>query len=317
MPLTHSRSRVAVAALFGSLLLALGFSSVAAAAKTKTVAAELRVVDGSGHVLAEQTQYTGAATKVKTDPKATCFGPGDGGSGARVEIPAPTALSLLADAGGADRDVRSLSITDAFSFGLGLCGVGKTVAPSTGFWALKQDHAATMTGGDATAVEPGDSILWYLVPDFNQPPPAELVLKAKRATDGEIPVRVLAYGDDGVKTPAVGAEVSGADEVTDAEGRTVVTADAEVVDIVATLDGAIPSNEESVCAVRASKCPAGYAGLVAGTKGDDKIKVGRAPVTVKCGSGKDVVRLDRKAADRIKLKGCEKVKKAKKVKKVG
>ncbi len=309
MPLNHSRSRVAVAAILGSLLLALSFSAVATAAKTKAVAAELRVVDGNGRVLAEQTQYTVGPVNVKTDPKATCFGPGDGGSGNKVEIPGPTALSLLADAGAADRDVQPLSITDAFSFGLGLCGIGKAVAPSTGFWSLKQDHAATTTGGDSTAVGAGDSILWYLVTDFNQPAPAELVLKAKRAKGGEIPVRVFAYGDDGKKTPAAGAEVSGADEVTDAKGRTVVVADAAVVDVVATLDGAVPSNEESVCTVKASKCPAGYAGVVAGTRGDDEIDVGREPVTVKCGAGKDVVRLS--ARSRAKLKGCEKVKAAK------
>jgi len=306
MPLTHSRSRVAVAALVGSLLLALSFSAAAEAAKTKSVPVELRVVDGKGRVLAEQTQYTGGAVTVKTDPKATCFGPADGGSGDAVEIPGPTALSLLADAGAADRDVRPLSITDAFSFGLGLCGIGKAVAPPIGFWSLKQDHAAATAGGDSTAVSAGDSILWYLVNDFNQPPPAELVLKAKRATGGEIPVRVFAYGDDGKKTPAVGAGVTGADQVTDADGRTVVAADAEVVDIVATLDGAVPSNEESVCTVKASKCPAGYAGIVAGTGGDDKINVGREPVTVKCGAGNDVVKLS--GGSRAKLKGCEKAK---------
>lgn len=311
MPLTHSRSRVAVAALLGSLLLALSFTAVATAAKTKAVAAELRVVDGKGRVLAEQTQYTDSAPTVKADPKATCFGPGDGGSGERVAIPAPTALSLLADAGASDRDVRPLSITDAFSFGLGLCGIGKAVAPATGFWALKQDHAATTTGGDSTAVESGDSLLWYLVEDFNQPPPAELVLKAKKEQDGEIPVRVYAYGDDGKKTPAVGAGVTGADEVTDAKGRTTVDADAEVVDVAATLDGAIPSNQEPICTVKASQCPAGYAGIVAGTKGDDRIDVGGDPVTVKCGSGKDVVKLGRKMIDLVKLKGCEKVKEVK------
>lgn len=309
MPLTHSRSRVAAAALVGSLLLALSFSAAAEAARTKAVPAELRVVDGSGRVLAERTQYTGGAVSIKTDPQATCFGPGDGGSGDRVEVPGPTALSLLADAAATDRDVRPLSITDAFSFGLGLCGIGKAIAPSIGFWSLKQDHAATMTGGDSTTVEAGDSLLWYLVNDYNEPPPVELVLRAKRERDGEIPVRAFAYGDDGKKTPAIGAGVTGADDVTGADGRTVVAADARVVDIVATLDGAIPSNEESICTVKASKCPAGYAGVVAGTSGNDKINVGREPVTVKCGAGRDVVKLS--ARGRAKLKGCEKVRAAK------
>ncbi|MFN8150103.1 MAG: hypothetical protein U0R24_03110 [Solirubrobacterales bacterium] len=132
MPLNHSRSRAIAAALMGSLLVALSFASIAAAAKTKAVPAELRVVDGKGRVLAEQTQYTGNPSTIKTDPKATCFGPDDGGSGDKVEIPAPTAMSLLADGGATDSAIKPLSITDAFSFGLGLCGIGKTVAPSTG-----------------------------------------------------------------------------------------------------------------------------------------------------------------------------------------
>lgn len=305
MPLTQSRLLTPAIALFGSVLCALAFTSAAEAAKSTTVPAGLRVVDGKGRVLAEQTQYTGSGLKIKTDPKATCFGPDDGGSGAKVEIPTPTALSLLADAGATTPSVKPLSLTDAFSFGLGLCGVGKAVAPSTGFWSLKIDHAASESGGDSTFVKSGDSVLWYLVTDFNDPPPAELVLKAKKATDGEIPVTVFAYDDAGKKTPAVGAGVVGADDVTDAKGKTTVAADGKVADIVATLDGALPSNEVSVCTVKASKCPPGYAGVVSGTKGDDKIEVD-TPVTVLCGGGKDAVEISGGA--RIKTRACEKVK---------
>jgi len=304
MPLTHSRLRASAIALLGALLCALAFASLADAAKTKSTYSGLRVVDGKGRVIAEQTQYTGAPLKVKTDPKATCFGPDDGGSGAKVEIPSPTALSLLADAGATTKSVKPLSITDAFSFGLGLCGIGKAISPDTGFWSLKLNHKASESGPDSTVVKPGDEVLWYLVNDFNDPPPAELVLKAKKAKDGEIPVTVYAYDDAGKKTPAVGAGVVGADDVTDAKGKTVVSADAKVVDIAATLDGAVPSNEISVCTVKASKCPAGYAGTVAGTKGNDEIEVDTA-VTVLCGPGKDTVTVT--GAAKIKAKGCEKV----------
>lgn len=310
MPLNHSRTRAVAFAMVGSLLIAVSFSSVASAAKTKTksVPAELRVIDGKGRVLAEQTQYTGGPLTVKTDPKATCFGPDDGGSGDKVEIPAPTAFSLLADGGATNKAIKPLSITDAFSFGLGLCGIGKAVSPSTGFWALNVNHAQAESGGDSTAVSSGDSILWYLVEDFNDPSPAELVLKAKKAENGEIPVKVVSYDANGKKTPAVGAGVTGADDVTDAKGKTVVAADGKVVAITATLDGALPSNEVAVCTVRAKKCPAGYAGIVAGTKGNDKIKID-TPVTVLCGGGRDVVKV--KGGVRFKAKGCEQVQEAK------
>lgn len=307
MPLNHSFSRAA-AVLVGSLLIALSFASTAAAAKTKTVPAQIRVVDGKGRVLAEQTQYTGNPQTVKTDPNATCFGPDDGGSGDKVVIPAPTALSLLADAGATDSAVKPLSLTDAFSFGLGVCGIGKAVAPSTGYWALNINHAPSESGGDSTAVSSGDSVLWYLIKDFNDPSPAELVLKAKPAKNGEIPVQVFAYGADGKKTPAVGAGVTGAEDVTDKKGKTIVAADGKVVDIVATLDGALPSNEASVCTVKAKQCPSGYAGIVAGTKGDDKITID-TPVTVLCAGGEDVVKV--KGGVRFKAKGCEQVQEAK------
>lgn len=304
MPLNHSRLRVLAPVLLGSCLLALSFASAAAAAKTKSVPATIRVVDGKGKTLAEQTQYTGSGLKVKTDPKASCFGPDTGGSGAKVEIPGGSALDLLGQAGATDRDVKPLQITDAFDFGLGLCGIGKAISPDTGFWSLKQGHAASQTGGDSTEVGKNDEILWYLIKDFNAPPPAELVLKAKKAEDGEIPIQVLAYDDAGKKSPAVGAGVTGADDVTDANGKTTVVTNDKVASIAATLDGAIPSNSVSVCTVKASKCPAGYAGTVAGTKGDDKIVVD-TPVTVICGSGKDVVTVSGGA--KVKTKGCETV----------
>jgi hypothetical protein len=304
MPLNLSRVRVPALALFGSLLLTLAIASSAEAAKAKSSPVDIRVVDGKGKVLAEQTQYTGPSESIKTDPKATCFGPDDGGSGDKVDIPTPTALSLLADAGATEKKVAPLSITDAFSFGLGLCGIGNAISPDTGFWSLKVNNEASQSGGDATAVKSGDSVLWYLVEDFNAPPPAELVLKTKKAKNGEIPVQVYAYDDNGKKTPAVGAGVTGADDVTDAKGKTTVATDGKVALINATLDGALPSNDVSVCTVEEKKCPAGYAGLVAGTSGDDKITVD-TPVTVKCGSGKDTVIV--KDGAKVKVKGCEKV----------
>lgn len=303
MPLTHSRLRTPAIALLGVLICALAFSSVAEAAKTKSVPAGLRVVDGKGKVLAQQTQYTGS-TKVKTDPDAKCFVGGSGGSGATVSIDGPTAFGALADGGATQRQISPLSVTDEFSFGLGLCGIGKAIAPETGGWLFKVNHEAATAGADTTAVTSGDDVLWYLTTDFNAPPPAELVLKAKQAKNGEIPVTVSAYDDSGKKTPAVGVGVTGADDVTDAKGKTTVTADGDIVDITATLDGAIPSNTVSVCTVKASKCPAGYAGIVAGTKGDDKIKVD-TPVTVLCAGGEDKVTVT--GGVEIKAKGCEKV----------
>jgi hypothetical protein len=64
-----------------------------AGAKPKTVGADLRVVGPSGQTLAQLVQYTGTVN-AKTDPQAQCFGPGTGGSGAKVKLPGPNPRAL-------------------------------------------------------------------------------------------------------------------------------------------------------------------------------------------------------------------------------
>src|SRR5919106_2422790 len=117
-----------------------------AGAKSKTVGGELRVVGPDGQSLAELVQYTGTV-RVPTDPDALCFGQGSGGSGARVKLTGPTALGAVQDASATARDVRPLSITDAFDFGLGVCGIGGFQASGSGSWYLKHDHAGAQVGG--------------------------------------------------------------------------------------------------------------------------------------------------------------------------
>lgn len=329
MPLPDLRLRVFVPALLGSCVLALSFASVAAAAKSKSVPSQVRVVDSDGSSLAQQTQYLGGDVRIKTDPKASCFGPGTGGSGAKVKVGGSTALGQLAEAGRTDRDIRPLSISDAFDFGLALCGIGKAVSPDTGFWYLKVNNEASQTGGDLTEVGKGDAILWFLIEDFNDPVPDELALKAPNvgAPVDAFEVQVLTYSDSGKRKPARGATVAGAAEPTDSKGRTLVEADKRLLEVSATRDGAIPSNEVVVCTVAASKCPPGYAETVSGTKGDDRIVAGKraetilagggddkidatrgtAPDLIKCGGGDDRVTISRAAERRSKLRGCERV----------
>lgn len=330
MPLPDSRTRAVLPVVLGACLLALSLASAAAAAKPKTVAGDLRVVDSNGRTLAQQTQYVGDGVKVKSDEDADCFGDGTGGSGKPVAIPGFTALSQLADAGAADRSVRPLSISDHFDFGIALCGIGRAVSPQTGFWYLKRDHAGSQVGGDQTPVKPGDEILWYLVEDFSTPTPDELVLSAPDAAKagGELTVKVVSYDDAGERTPAAGVSVEGADGETDAKGRLTVDADEPMLELTATREGSIPSNTEFVCTEGPGDCPAGYAETVGGTSGKDRIKVGRASTTVyggggddrisatkgrygdvfKCGAGDDVVRVSRELKKRSGFAGCERVK---------
>jgi hypothetical protein len=329
MPLPDLRARV-VPALLAACLLALTFASAAAAAKTKTISGDLRVVDAKGRTLAQQTQYTGGGATVKSDKKADCFGPDTGGSGAKVEIPGFTALSQLADAGGSEKAVKPLSVSDHFDFGLALCGIGKAVSPQTGFWYLKVNHVASQVGGDQTEIGKGDDVVWFLIKDFNDPEPTELALSAPTAATagGDVKVKVVSYGPDGSKSPAEGVEVSGADSPTDAKGKTTVPADEPMLQLQATADAAIPSNTVYVCTQGPDECPAGYAAPIGGTKGADKIKVGKDSTTVsggggddrivatsgkygdviKCGSGDDRVTVSKPLKKLSGFKGCERVK---------
>lgn len=272
---------------------------IAAGAAEKTIPAELRVVGDGGHVRAEHTQYSGSV-KIKTSPKANCFGPGTAGSGKRVAVPGPTALGLLREALFGHRRVSPLLVTDAFDFGLGLCGIGGDVAPSTGFWSLRVNHVASLTGGDQTPIEKGDDVLWHLVGDFNDPPASELVLKETLpALSGEkkkIPVRVFEYADDGTRSPAAGAKIKGAGKAdpTDAKGKTVVTVSDRSGSFRAVRSGAIPSNSLEVCIVLEFGCGAGEMLDFSGSGKADEIRVrGARPVHVSALGGADTVDLTR------------------------
>lgn len=295
----------------------------AAGAKTK-VGANLRVVGPSGQSLTQHVQYT-AGVQVPTDPNAVCFGPDTGGSGARVKLTGATALGLVQDGGSVDRDLRPLSVTDAFDFGLGVCGIGGFQPQGAASWYLKHDHAGAQVGGDQLKVTKGDDVLWYLAPTFPYPP--ELGLEAPgRADPGtDVTVEVSEYADDGTQTPAAGATVSGAAApvTTDAQGRATVPVGSGNVRLRATRGADIPSNEAAVCvseAVRDCAPQQEIAGTakpdqIKGTGLADKIKArarndlvraaGGGPDRVNCGAGKrDVAAVDSDDT----TKACEKVK---------
>ncbi len=294
-----------------------------AGAKTN-VGADLRVVGPSGQTLTQLVQYT-ASVKVPTDPNALCFGPDTGGSGARVKLTGPTALGLVQDGTGADRDLRPLSVTDAFDFGLGVCGIGGFQAQGTASWYLKHNHAGAQVGGDQLQVGKGDDVLWYLAPTFPYPP--ELGLEAPgRADPGtDVTVEVSQYADDGTQTPAAGATVSGgtAPVTTDLQGRATVSVGSGNATLRATRGADIPSNEATVCVSDTGRdCSPQQE--IAGTAKPDKIKGteladritararndlvkarGGGPDRINCGAGRrDVAVVD--ADDTVRA--CEKVK---------
>jgi len=225
------------------------------AASAKGLKADLRVVGSGGKVLAEKT-VAGVDTSVKTSPKATCFGPGTGGSGESVELMGNTAMGLLASGAKTIPALRPLSISDSFDFGLALCGIGSSVAKGSSSWYLKINHKSLTVGGEVAKIKAGDEVLWALAkteaPDYKYP--SELVLTAPRsATAGSaFTVRVWAYDEKGKRTPQAGAKVTGAAEPTGADGRTTVTL-GKPAKLIAKATGEIPSARAAVCV--GGKCP--------------------------------------------------------------
>jgi hypothetical protein len=235
-----------------ALSMTLCFTAVAAA---KGLSAELRVVGSGSKVLAEKT-VASANVSVKTNPKATCFGPDNGGSGETVQIKGNTAMGLLASGAKTVPALKPLSITDAFDFGLAICGVGSSVAKGSSSWYLKINHKAQMVSGDAAKIKAGDEVLWALAkteaPDYAYPDELVLTAPASATAGMEFPVRVWAYDEKGRKTPAEGVKVSGASAATGADGRTTVTL-SKPAKLSATATGEIPSAKVAVCV--GGKCP--------------------------------------------------------------
>src|SRR4051812_18201745 len=236
----------AVCALALTLTLAL-----AAGASAKGFKAQLRVVGSGGKVLVEKPIAT-ATTAVKTNPQATCFGKGTGGSGDPVTIKGNTAMGLLARASTLVASLRPLLISDSFDFGLALCGIGKSVAKGKASWYLKVNHSSLQVGGDAAIIHAGDEVLWDLAPSY--PYPDELVLSGPSSARAGKPftVRVLSYDEKGRSKPAAGAKVSGPSQPTGADGRTTVTL-SKPARLIATAAGEIPSARQPVCL--GGRCP--------------------------------------------------------------
>lgn len=238
---------VAACALALSLLV-----PATALAAAKGTPAQLRVVAGQ-KVLADTTMRTGT-TAVPTSRAATCFGNKDRGSGKPARVAGATPLGLLAQAARTNKALRPLLITDAFSFGLGLCAIGGLEPKGEGFWQLRVNHRASQLGGDAVKLKRGDQVLWYLTEGF--PGPEALWLKAPRnvAPGKPFRVRAFAYDEKGKRKPAAGVKVSGAKGRTNAKGLAAVTL-RRPARLIARHGKYIPSNRAAVCV--GGKCPRG------------------------------------------------------------
>lgn len=230
--------------------------SLAASAPAKGhrgAAASLRVVGKHGRTLDEGSLRLGGRVSVLASPRATCFGRGTGGSGAKLRLSGGTALGLLVRAAKRRAALSPLLVTDHFAdeFGLGICGVGGTTANARRSWYLKVNHRVPALGGERVKVHGGDEVLWGF---GAYPYPEDLALRAPARVQANAPftVRVFSYDEKGKRTPAAGAAVSGASGPTDASGRATVTL-AAPARLVARMGSDTPSARVPVCVGR--KCP--------------------------------------------------------------
>jgi hypothetical protein len=150
--------------------------------------------------------------------------------------------------------LRPLGISDYFSFGLALCGVGSSIAKGSASWYLKVNHKSLSVGGDSAKVKAGDEVLWDLAPSFPYPDELALVAPDRVKAGQPFKVRVFSYDDRGKKKPAAGAKVKGARGLTGADGRTTVVLK-KPNRLIARHGKDIPSNFEAVCV--GGKCPRG------------------------------------------------------------
>lgn len=250
MPRTMSLRFAAACAL----VVAMSLTIVGAAGAKGS--ADLRVVGKAGKILAEKSVALGPIA-VKTSPKATCFGPGTGGSGDSVAVKADTALGLLGRGAKSTPKLRPLLVSDSFDFGLALCGVGGNVAKGGTSWYLKVNHKAAMSSADTAKIKPGDEVLFALAASdpktYAYPDELALVAPRRVSAGKAFTVTAYAYDEKGKRKPAAGVKVSGASGLTAANGRTTVTLGKPRY-LTAAKGDLIP-DRAAVCV--GAKCPAG------------------------------------------------------------
>jgi len=283
--------------------------AAAGPAAAKAIPIDLRVEGAGGRALTADRYLTDTTTVETAKQPPNC-----NGGGATKRLPGPTPLGTLVDGSLVNSHLDPLLVSDEFSFGLLVCGVGGDNAGGvSSFWLYKVNHVSPEVGADAFTVKPSDDVLWYFVNGAtNSGDELELAAPARVRAGEQFEATAFAYDFQGVRRPVAGATVSG--------GGTTGTTDASGVvhltltrignrTLRATLDPNIPSAPTKVCVnADLSKCASARgsriwgsrrAESIAGTAGRDSVRAGggidrisvrRGSVdTVRCGRGRDTV----------------------------
>jgi hypothetical protein len=309
------------AAAAAACLLAVALTAPAAAG---AVVVNLHVEAG-GKALAPGYGQVTRTMPVTTTHRASC-----NGSGRDVALTGPTPLGALVAAQGWLKGLRPVEVSDEFSFGLFVCGVGGFNGSSDAYWLYKVNHVAPEVGADAYKARTGDDVLWYFQnTKTGENTGDELALDVPaRARPGQaVDATVTAFDPTGKRKPAAGASLlaqGGATATTGADGHARITFSGEGYRWVRASRGTdIPSPLVKVCVQPLDRCaPArpkriygtGLADRVRGTRGRDLVRTGAGDDVINvrggrvdrvfCGSGRDLVRASR--GDHV-ARDCEEV----------
>ena len=323
MQITTRRAarRLAVVAAFASL-------AIPGAATAAPVSVELTVEAGGQTLAPIANSFVTDSTTFATDKRE----PACGGTGQTKSIAGPSALGVLFDATATTPRLGPVGVSDKFSFGQFVCGVGSFTSSESAFWLYKVNHVAPEVGGDQYPVKNGDKVLWYFQDTVaNRNGGDELAIEGlppRVRVGSPFVVSVVTYAFNGAKAPAAGAKlyVTGQDPTTtSSNGTATVTLTREGLANFRVGRGTdIPSPVTKVCAaVTLGDCPAipgkrirgsnrpdtivgtGGADVVVAAGGNDAIDVrGGFRDRVDCGAGRDTVRMSR---DDRAARNCERV----------
>jgi hypothetical protein len=271
------------------------------AANAASTTADLRVEAGGKTLVSPGYSFATDTVKVKTDTRQ----PACGGTGKSLTIDGPNAMGILLDAAKARPVLSPVGVSDRFSFGLLVCGVGKFMSDATSFWLYKVDHKSPEVGAEQFALTGGEEVLWYRQSGTVNSG-AELALetpvRAKRK--GAFEVTVVAYDFAGKKTPAAGAQVNfpGGSAIVGDDGRAEVkVSKAGQAKLSATRGIDIPSGAVEVCiGKKLSDCSAKRGKRIFGTPKADELKGTGGPDVISAGKGKDEIDVRRGGEDKVK-----------------
>ena len=296
------------------LAAALGFLALPAAAAARPIGDDLHVEAGN-HALEGGARFLNDTARIRTDSSSDC-----GGSGKVVTVPGPTALGILRYAETRVRALRPLSVSDQFSFGLFVCGIGSFRGSATKFWLYKVNHVTPQVGADHYRLKRGDQVLWYFqdtITGQNTGNELALIAPARARRGHTFQVTVFSYAANGARKAVSGAQVVSRGVVkgtTDANGHATIHGSHNgLLRLRARHGSDIPSTPVGVCVNRLlRRCPAVRGKHIIGTRRGDRIRgtrgadliegrggndhinvVGGGRDRVRCGRGHDVVRLGR------------------------